>query len=187
MSDLMACLPHLWNPKIGDPSLLGWLAVTGYILAGLACLSVILKGERRGFWIGLLIFLVILGLNKQLDLQAAVPLFGKCVAKAQGWYEGRRILQYGVVLVLLIGSAWTLWRIARSMQGIRLAVAGLCLILAYIVIRAITFNHVAEALGLPEIPYAIRALIELAGIALILLNAILILGSKKGNSGQKPV
>ena len=67
-----------WRPGIGDPSFMGWLTVAAY--AGAAFTAWIAArrtsrapgtvGGSRGTWILVTILMVLLCLNKQLDLQS---------------------------------------------------------------------------------------------------------------------
>src|SRR5579862_622210 len=90
-----------WEPGIGDPTVIGWVTVAAYFLA--ACLSFRAAWRspraRRGwsgprlFWGLFTVALVLLGINKQLDLQTWFTLFFKQVALHEGWYERRRPVQ----------------------------------------------------------------------------------------------
>src|SRR5688572_33006079 len=92
-----------WKPGIGDPTLLGWLTVAVYLAGAAICWKAAAAsvGTRwptytRGeplFWLVCAVFLLCLGVNKQLDLQTWFTVLGKSLAKDTGWYEQRRLVQ----------------------------------------------------------------------------------------------
>ena len=51
------------------------------------------KKRDRRFWIGTSILLVLLGLNKELDLQTVLTDTARYLAHYEGWYDYRRIVQ----------------------------------------------------------------------------------------------
>ena len=88
-----------WHFGIGDPTPIGWFTVFAYLAATLACGRVWLadrRAVRRGspgspiFWMVLTVLLLLLGINKQLDLQTLLNDVGRRMAKAEGWYDVRR-------------------------------------------------------------------------------------------------
>src|SRR5688572_10854983 len=121
-----------WRPGIGDPTVMGWVTVACYLGAAFLCWRAATKGVAsrnvRWFWTGLAALLLLLGINKQLDLQTAVTFIGKDFAKATGWYEHRRIVQgIFIVFIALFGAAATaalFWLYRREMKRIGLALAG---------------------------------------------------------------
>jgi hypothetical protein len=89
-----------WSPKIGDPTIGGWLTVVLYILAAGSCwisarelvLEDIGSNERRA-WLAISALFLALGINKQLDLQSALTEAGRVLAHYQGWFEQRQLVQ----------------------------------------------------------------------------------------------
>ena len=78
----MSLLAERWAPGIGDPTVVGWVTVVVYAAVAFLCLSArnnvaMHEGRRvRTLWLGLGILLVILGINKQLDLQSLFTQVG---------------------------------------------------------------------------------------------------------------
>src|SRR3954447_15179514 len=88
----------------GDQGFTPWLITIGYFVAAGLCFwagrrerEMSLGRARRWhapvFWFSLCGVLVALGFNKQLDLQSDFTEFGRSMAKEEGWYENRRIVQ----------------------------------------------------------------------------------------------
>jgi hypothetical protein len=137
-----------WHPGIGDPGLLGWTAVVGYATAIGLCVR---NGRResRGagsgaFWIGLSALLLVLGVNKQLDLQTWFAEVAKDLVRNAGWWDARRQLQIGFVLVLWMGGMTftvALRRfVAESWHAYRLACMGTALLVLFVLLRATRFH-----------------------------------------------
>ncbi len=86
---MQSCALERWSPRIGDPSLMGWLTVGVYLLAGLVALWVLAsarfpaatRGRERLFWLFVALILFFLAINKQLDLQSYLTAVGRCVAQ----------------------------------------------------------------------------------------------------------
>ena len=108
-----------WTWGFNDPTVMGWTLTMGYFAAALACgiaarraASVGPRRERM-MWGLLALALVILGLNKQLDLQNLLRDRSRELYLEQGWYASRHLL-IGLaltwVLVALAAGALVLRR-----------------------------------------------------------------------------
>lgn len=167
-----------WRPTIGDPTWVGWITFLGYGLAALAC-------GRRSFleWrnrsgdnaavIGccLAIAMLLLGANKQLDFQTLGIQVLRNLAREEGWYHLRRLVQALAVLVAIAGAILLLWFLGKSRSHFirqnRLAAVGGLLILSYLLIRLANINHI-----IPD-PYAASAwlsVLEIGGIGCLLTS-----------------
>lgn len=182
-----------WHPGIGDPDATGWITVAAYLAAGVLsalCAVQVARVERardpggrngvgrdrsRGFWTALAVLMLMLGLNKQLDLQTWFTEIGRDVAMAQGWYERRFKVQVefiaGLAVVGAIGMVWLQWRLRRLDRFARGAASGLLLLTVFVVIRAASFHHVDQLLGVRLAGLRINVILELGGIACIALAA----------------
>lgn len=170
-----------WSPGIGDPTVGGWLTVILYFVAAWRAfrtrrwLAVRARSERRTWWI-LGVLLVALGINKQLDLQSALTEFGRMLATEQGWYERRGEVQrtFIVVIALLFGAGMVglVLAMRRAPKPTRVAVGGLCLVFAFVVIRAASFHHVDYFLRSVWLGVRVNWVLEIAGILIILIAAI---------------
>jgi len=150
----MATTDGSWHPGIGDPSIGGWLTVLAYGVAVVVTWRaawVASQPARSQFWIGLAILLLLLGVNKQLDLQTAMTQFGRSLALAQGWYEQRHYVQFAFIgalgLVMAGLLALVLRRIGSASRAQLLGLAGMALLAVFVLIRAASFHHVDRFLG----------------------------------------
>ncbi len=179
MSTLQSCMSNRWSPGIGDPSVLGWGTVLGYVLVSLAALHVAktqpLKVCRR-FWLVLALVLAALALNKQLDLQSALTAIGRCHAKANGWYENRRQVQIVFIAVLLLVSFAGTFALAHKFRGHLVAlwpaILGIAFLSGFIAVRAVGFHHFDAFIGLRVAQLKMNWILELGGLITIALGAV---------------
>lgn len=191
---LFTCVSHDWGPGIGDPDFDGWLGVALYGLAALMAVLLIRRDRFPGNWRlrsrvlwGLVAMLMaFLALNKQLDLQTLLIAGGRCVARANGWYEDRRLLQRDFIIALavwIVLSGWLMiWLLRGAVHRNRLLLSGLGVVLAFVLVRAMHFFHVLE----PEnilLDYGVHVLTT----ALEFLGPVLILAAGyRARRGDEP-
>lgn len=175
-----------WSPGIGDPSVGGWLTVLLYLAAACSVWRLLRTWRARGdtataqhnetwFWKALLAALVVLGVNKQLDLQSALTEIGRILSNQQGWYENRRQVQEAFIagvaimgLTVLAAALHLIWRAPRATRWA--LVGGVCLIV-FVTIRAASFHHVDKLLGLEWAGLLVNWLLEMGGLLVIIASA----------------
>ena len=176
-----------WRPRIGDPTFIGWLITAEYLVTSVFCGICAMRTGRispidrsrfhRLFWWGLAVIMLIMGTNKQLDLQCLFIAVIKKMALVQGWYSQRRIFQmwfiagiaiFGLVLMMLLG-----WKLKRQWRSYGLALFGIVLLIAFVIIRAAPFDHVAKFPVWRTIMGLINSALELTGIGLIGISALM--------------
>lgn len=170
-----------WAPGIGDPTWIGWFTTLAYLVTAALCYRTLRLEARRAdrraaiVWFALALAMLALGINKQLDLQTLFTELGKSVARAQGWYEERRVVQavfIGLVLAVSLAASAVMLRLAGgALRTARLSLVGMVLLLGFIVIRAASFHHVDWLLQSHRAGLRVNALLELAGIACVALGA----------------
>jgi hypothetical protein len=180
-----------WQPSIGDPTLMGWLTVAAYASGALLAFQSAQRAAREAalgshsstkaaqtktiarFWRALALLLLVLGINKQLDLQTLFTQLARDLALAQGWYEERRryqVLFIAVVSVLgLLGTLGLAFALRKVARRIWLALLGIGFLVSFVLIRAASFHHVD--LLLRAGPVRLNWVFELTGIGLIALAA----------------
>ena len=203
-----------WHPGIGDPSVVGWLTVVAYFAAaGLAYRALRLHravarvtGSRDDgprphattpsrflrdeamlwrFWSLVVLSMLLLGVNKQLDLQTWFTEIGRDLAHRQGWYEGRRPLQVVFIgLIALIGgclTAWLAFAMRHVLHRVVGALVGLGALVTFVIVRAASFHHVDMLLGRGRV--RLNWVLELGGIALIAISAFRQTSHQRGRPG----
>ena len=139
-------------------------------------LSALPDDTRIGaLWLGLALVLLLLGINKQLDLQTAFTETGRIVSHAEGWYAHRRPIQVGFILCVAMAGAWgfgAVLLLARGrMQSLRGVLAGTVFLITFVAIRASSFHHVDRFLGYRLGDFKMNWILELGGISFICLGA----------------
>jgi len=170
-----------WKLGIGDPTVTGWLTTAVFIATALLCCVYArcpepLKGHRV-FWWSLGVGLLVLGINKQLDLHVLLEAVGKEVARRTGWYSYRRIIQMWFMVGLATVSSAFIAFIAWAVHGVWrqrwLAFCGIVLLVAFIVVRAGSIHHVCEMLKLQPPGFWSLSALQGGGIACIAVSAVL--------------
>lgn len=184
---LRACIAQDWTPVIGDPQITGWLTVLSYL--GCMALAVLVvarrpRGAARGLWMCIALLMAFLAANKQLDLQTALTATGRCMARAQGWYDDRARVQMGfiaglVALVLIVLLA-ALRSLRGRLRGNGLALVGLAVLCGFVLVRAVGFHHVDRLISMDFASIKFNFWFENAGLVLIAANAVLLLRGRAG-------
>src|SRR2546421_12761008 len=172
-----------WQAGIGDPTVMGWVTVVAYFTAAFLCWSATLASKRNHrrsdtlFWLLFTCFLLVLGVNKQLDLQTWFTLFGNHLAQEEGWYGKRRAVQAAFILcITVVGMSALLlfWRLSRKrVRHYGLGLAGGVFLGCFIVVRAASFHYVDQMLGLTFNNVTVNCMLELGGISCVAVAAML--------------
>ncbi|EAZ90255.1 hypothetical protein [Crocosphaera chwakensis] len=174
---LIIVVDNSWKPGNGDPTIMGWLTVFFYFITAFLCFKCGQKNDKNNLiWWGLAFILVLLGINKQLDLQSWFTLIGKKMAIEQGWYEKRRIVQKDFIIGLIAISCASVMFIMQWMgtkiKHFLLPLLGLTFLVIFILIRATSFHHVDQLLGWNIGGMQMNWLLELGGISCLAIAAI---------------
>ena len=173
-----------WTPGIGDPTFLGWFTVVSYFAATLTCFRLrgrfssdadsVRRKERR-FWGVMTAILLLLCINKQLDLQTAMTEFLRGCAKREGWYAIRREFQIAFIAALTVSLAVysvVFFLLARRLPASsKVSGLGLIGIAVFVLIRAASFHHVDRLLGERILHFKLNWILELGGISIVLVGA----------------
>jgi hypothetical protein len=176
-----------WRSLPADPAFLGWLTTAAYLATAVLCAAAALRacgpllGERfspsRLFWWVTAFLLLLLGVNKQMDLQTLFTWVLRRMARAQGWYELRRPLQKCFVAALALAGAGfygiLLFLLRRRWKRYLLALAGFALLGCYVLLRVGTFYHVQRAASEEGAAPWLKWALELGGILCIGISAAL--------------
>jgi len=187
MQTLAVIIRGQWRPGIGDPTIMGWLTVAVYLttacLCGIyACRPYGLSAnaslrQHRAFWLSLTVVMLFLGINKQLDLQSWFTQIGRQLARSQGWYSERHIVQIwftigmAVVGFLVLASLW--WIFRRTLRSHGLALFGLVFVVTFVVMRAASFHHFEEILGWRLAHYRMNNVLEIGGTTCVGIAALI--------------
>lgn len=200
MNDISPLMQIHWRPGIGDPTFIGWFTVAAYVAAFIFSLAYMRRLDRthsedhapegRRLWRLIALILLLLGINKQLDLQTLLTETGRLLAKQQGWYEQRRSVQALFIAVIASGGIYLFLIVWRAYKNVwrenLLPIAGMLFLIAFVVIRAASFHHVDRILGWHPGGFKLNWILELGGIACIMATAIVRLKRCPAPMREKP-
>jgi hypothetical protein len=131
---------------------------------------------RWKFWLAMAVLVLLLGVNKQLDLQTSLTNMFRSQFRERGIYQDRR--EYQAVFVAILGVigvaaiAWILWLLKSVNRSTALAMFGAVILIAFILFRAVSFHHVDTLLRLELNAWRVGWLIEISGILVICAASI---------------
>ncbi len=181
MITLAGTIDSTWQPGLGDPTIMGWLTVVAYFTAAAfcgLCARRLIHMQRRDqrptdawLWGILTAVMLILGANKQLDLQSLITTIGRDVAKEQGWYDNRKIVQRIFIAAVALGGgaviAGLVYQLRRRWRSYLVTLTGITVLGCFIIIRATSFHHVDHWLRWDLGSLRLNWAFELTGIALV--------------------
>lgn len=170
-----------WHAGIGDSSIFGWITVAVYLLAVARCVVKAIHSKKFGgyyqFWLYLGVFLLFLGVNKQLDLQSWLTETLRDHAHTHGWYQFREPLQLAFISVLGLGMLIVLiaFRVflANTWRNYKITWLGIVLLCTFILMRAASFHHFDIFINQPVLGLKINVILEIGAILLIILGTFL--------------
>ena len=170
-----------WAATISDPDLADWITVAAYLVAALMALratgraQLMRENREAWFWTVAAALLCLLSINELLDMQTLLTIVVRAHARTYGWYGEHRMLQYafvmGLMLSSVLGAMIMLWVTRRAKATVRLALLEFIFIIAFIVLRAASFNHTDEVLGGGWRSFNWGSIQEMAGIIIVALAA----------------
>jgi hypothetical protein len=172
-----------WQPHWDNPDWRGWTVVAAYAAAAAFCARSgaarrEMRPEARRFswiWRMLAAGLLFLGINKQLDLQTLLIDLGRQAALAGGWYGESRQVQLAVCAVLALAALAALWFVPARFRDFfdrnRWALAGVTVLLIFVMIRTASVNHVFERAGVKHDDKKWTWILEVGGSGCLALAA----------------
>jgi len=183
-----------WLPRISDPPI---VAVAFYLMASVICAMSARKvgleepdrSRERAAWRWMTALLLALGINKQLNLDTIFTQAGRVLAHDQGWYHHRALVQLVFVAQVALASmvvAITLLIWARhAPKSTRLALLATMLVVAFVSIRTISYHYVDNLLAQKILGFRWNTVLEITGIALVLLASLWRQGASSARSLSK--
>ena len=168
---LQFCAALSWAPGLHKYDMFRAALTVGYattaVLAGLRW-----RQSRAWIWAFVALYMVLLALNRQLDLQTFVTQTARCIARNAGWYRQRRgpqaELTYAVLGLMAAGFAATLILTRRF----RILMTGLVLVTADLCLRMLSFHATDRLLQAPVFSLPLHGYIEAFGLGLTIYAAV---------------
>ena len=166
---------------------MGWLTVALYAATCGLALHIAARGvfagrtagRERLFWYMLGLIMLLLAVNKQLDLQTLLTAIARCMAQIQGWYDTRRSVQIGFIAVVLVVALIVLGIMSVVLRGTLrrngLALVGLIFVLGFVAIRAAGFHHIDQLTNIRFEMIRMNWILEMTGPILIVICGVSIL------------
>ena len=177
---MISLLAVEWSLGIGDPTVVGWTITCAYAIAAWMCLKAGARANARKiegltrFWLACSFLLLLMCVNKQLDLQKLATETARAIARDEGWYKERKAFQWTVLLtsgfIALALAVSTAWLMRRHLRTLWPVFVGALIIVLYVAMRA-TSHHDIDAL-MRAGPVPLRDSMELVGIAAIVFGAM---------------
>jgi hypothetical protein len=173
-----------WSPGIGDPTIGGWVTVGLYLFAAISCwqtarklpLAATLMSQEHYAWRAMSVLFLLLGINKQLDLQSALTEAGRILALTERWYDKRQAVQLAFILLVAVLCAVAviillIWA-RHAPLPTWLALIGTALVFGFVLIRASSFHHMDRFIGERILGFRWNWILEMGGISLALIASI---------------
>ena len=146
--------------------------------------------RARTLWVGLAIVLLLLGINKQLDLQTAVIELGRMLTRAEGWYDYRWRLEAVFLAALALGGlalVRVVFLLGRAEPpGMRSVLTGAVFLVGFVVVRAACFQHIDRLLGLELSESRLNGVVEVCGISFIIVGTYRVLRGRSVSDAGSP-
>jgi hypothetical protein len=182
---LLDSILHVWRTEMGDPDALGWATTVAYLIAAALCARTALAtrggppdappGDRPGPWWLLSAGLLLLGLNKQLDLQILVRELGIRFIDLLGMDAQRRWFGRAFVLLMALFLLRVMREAVRQMRGHtrghHLLLTGLALLACFAVLRAGTYIPGLKQMNM-RFSQSLHLVFEFGGILLVGSSAV---------------
>ena len=156
LTNLEYCAARLWNPGLGDASASGLALTALYILASLLLLRVMWvtrnwAPRERLLWGTSTVVLLILTVNKQLDLQHFLNNTARCLMTGQDMSAhlggAKRAVGAALLLIGLGGTAWFLRRTRSALAANRPLVLAILLMAAFVAVEVARFEALLGDFG----------------------------------------
>jgi hypothetical protein len=119
--------------------------------------------------------MLLMGFNKQLDLQVLVLQVSRQMSKEQGWFAERDVVRKWIVVFFafigLILIAWLGWTGRRVWRRYILAVAGIALLIFFVLVRA--SGDRLMILGLRPGHFPMYDILEVGGVVCVITSALI--------------
>jgi hypothetical protein len=171
-----------WITRSGDTTFWSYVITAAYaIVIALSVYYVATLKDKdlrdaKFLWICLLIFLVIMGINKQLDFQILATMIGRSVAEDSGFYDNRRLVQkiftIGALLATFGLGGIILFRTRKILRNSIMELTGAAILLFFAFVRVGSINHLNKAITFEQERVSHIHGLELLGLAVIFIALV---------------
>jgi len=135
-----------------------------------------MSGLHAWFWWMMVAILILVGINKQLDLQMLLADFGRTYSKYHGWYDQREPIQRRVLaLGACVGMAGLLgvgYKLKRAPKSTWFALCGVIFLGVNILIHLVSLHWAEHMLGSPIMGVSLENALEIVTLVWIIISAM---------------
>lgn len=183
-----------WINKKGDPSVMGWLITFYYLFVFILSFYLIKKitpyiknKKYLWFWYVVTILIILLGINKQLDVQMLFADYARLYAKMSGIFENRKPFQHKIIsLLAAIGISiffiliYNFWHAPKTTW---FALIGFSILFTFPLIRLVSLHSIESLLYVSVLSIRVVDILEIIGISIVFIAIIMnYFAYKNGNS-----
>lgn len=171
----------VWLSKSGDHTFWSWVITFMYILV--IIMSIYYTGKIRGekekhfFWVCISVFILAMGINKQLDFQILLTMIGKSIAWDLNILDFSRLiwktLAVGIFVSVVISGIFILYKSRKILRSEKLSLGGVTIMLLFTLIRVGSISHIRLAMFVQYYLISKIHAVELLGLLLICLSLII--------------
>lgn len=170
-----------WLSRSGDTTFWSWVITALYAVTMVVAMYYVKKipaaKAERFLWKWITVFLVVMGINKQLDLQILVMMAGNFVGNHLGFIGYRREIQKALALIIFTGVSISgvviLLRARAVLRQSAVELAGVATLAFFALVRVGTITHLHKAAAFEYQKGVHIHGIELLGLLVILLALVL--------------
>ncbi len=155
-----------------------WLTVGAYGITAVLCLIAARQTKpAKRFWSGLALSTLLLGLNKQQDLTGVLTKLMRETAWQEQWYFSRQPVQLALIAIaiLLFGGLffWLIRKVKPASRWQSMALLGIVFLTGFALVRAVSLHAIDAFLYRRVGGIQPNWIVELGGIALVALPAVI--------------
>jgi hypothetical protein len=168
---------------LGELTLIGWLTVALYLSTAISCWIMARKLQTAAVdiedvrelraWTWITAAFLALGITKLLGLETALTETSRLVARSQGWYSQRQLVQIAFIVVVAVICVIALIIIARwarkASTATFLASTSSMFCVGYVLVRAASFHHVDGIIYTQFFGLRLNWIMEIGGIGIVLV------------------
>ena len=176
--EALSCGIEAWSGFWGDPLLTGSLAMASFAFAAIVAFraSRTTRSLERVVWTVSAAIMAFQVLNTPLDLHGLAWATGRCLAKIQGWYDLRYAYQREILIWLALAGGVLLvvtsLALRRDFLRNAMLVLGVLLVVGMTLAKGVNYHHLERFYNFSIGPLAMPDIVELAGIALVVIAAL---------------
>lgn len=177
--ELADCVLSHGLPRLADPTWKEWTRLSVYALAFAlsARVASIRHGVRRHrMWALLAVLVLLLGIERLFDSEAALTAVGRCVAHRNDWYAQRRHFQLDVLIALaalgVAGFLAVAIALGEALRESGAAFLGLCILVTFVLMRMVSYHNFDAVIASRAFGISANLVFESVGLVMICVNAI---------------